>query len=250
MGKFATDAVMLATVTGWAYLISYSYEWGYLSFFKLSPKLIIVDFASVLLSLIAIFSIVIFSAFISYAFLRKSASDGVFKIEIKRMAANLLIFVCIPYYLVGWDAKIFIFLMVFVAVSSKNIIDIFKIKERSFKKRLETLHQTLTGSELSILEWFYEKLKKSLVFKLIFILITVQFANLVGYSLATKQETWYLIEGNPELAIITMYGDRILAMPLDRVNLKLKTKLYVLTPESLSSLNRGINIESIGSLSL
>lgn len=246
--RFLTDTLVIAAITSWAYLLSYFYEREYLSYFSLSARLIVVDFSSVLFALIFIVTSCASLWFSSYFLLKKSESDTPVIKEIKIIGGLFFITVLVPILYFGFNRTGMTYSLFFALFVIDRLIELYKADGSSIKAKIEFIHMKMSAFNLNPFDWFSFNLKRTWIFKILFIGLTFYIAGVHGFFNASNQRTWYLIQGTPELAIITMYGDRIIAMPLNRANSTLESKLHLFNVDQIAEASKVINIEKIGPL--
>lgn len=248
LDKFVSEAIVIAFFSAWAYLITFFYEAGYLAHFGLPPKLIVIEISSVLIALIALIGFLISLFFIGYYVLGTENATSEIGNEIRAISFCFFFTILIPILLFGINKNTYVYLGGFAMFLCLRAISIFLSKGKTIEEKLK--YQEGKRDRDGPLYWLSDRLGRKWLIKIFFFIFTLILASGIGGSKAVKQDDHFIIQGEPELVIVTMYGDRIIAMPFDEASHLVDRKFYLLNAEYLAKEGRAIYMKKLGRLNL
>ena len=251
LDRLATDTVLLAAFTGYAYLTSFLYNWGFLSHYGLSPQLIQVDLASMLLTTVVL-AVVMTSIFVVsfYIFFWNKEDKTAIEREVTQLIQVFFIIVVLPMIFFGFKETVKVATLAIIGFLLIRCISLFFTEGNTLEEKLLYQEKRRANEKDHIVDWLVSRIGRKWLRKSFWLLIFLYSSFEIGKSTAFRQDDYYIIEGEPELAIIAIYGDRIISMPINREKKTLQRKLYLLNTQIVAEKGKGMTLEKIGALAL
>ncbi len=209
--KYLSEASLLAFLTFGAYLIAYVYDYGYLSYYKISPEVIKISIESFFWIFIAIFLIIIMLFLIIQAIMNFFPYHPALRMRIFKIfyfVALTIIFyklfgLSIEFYVILGMALLFIFLLFIMPLL------LYKDKKTFIDKLIADEEHPTNELHAKVLD----KLGPLHYNLLITIIILAGLAFSIGKSQAIKEKNYYVMADNPSVAVIRMYQDILISIP-------------------------------------
>jgi len=249
LSRFLTDAIIIAFITAWAYVLAYLYEFGYLSQYKIPADLINIQVTSIISSilLLAFFlaSIGLLGLWFFDLFLKRSYSPlGLFFIQ---WFIAFLIIVGIPLFVgVIFHAltAFFCYLVWFIS----DLVSLTRTKGNDFSEKARNL-RTIQVRQND----FIDRVSKRIGFGwflTIAIIVGISYSGYaIGYGSAARKTDYLIITINEkEFAVVAIRQNNAIALPINKETEELGKEIYIYNLEKLSESGIGMKIESIGKL--
>jgi|GEM_PF-4275223 len=206
-----TDAIILAIITALGYLLSYSYEAGFLSFYGLESKFVELPLVTIISSSFGSFSVfcmlLYFANYLFQFFENKSNIKNIIKTTkevILFLSLIFLLLVCLSKLGIIWDSLLFIF----------SIIELIFAILFLFIMQFNNSSNSKKNRDIIVLA----------------ILITssiYSFSFSLGEKYAETKKDYYVIDSMPNHVVISTYEDKFIIVPIDAEK-KVFTRQYML----------------------
>lgn len=219
--KLFSDAIVIAVLTSWLYLVGYAYRFGYATYFRF-PEQLVSPGPTMVLQVAFTLGGIFFAYFIF--------ADGIWNLlpksntaiakTVRRYIAFLLLFglILIPY---KNDLKFVLIAFGCVAIGKALLDFVLPLggklsKGKSYEEKLESYSQivdnVLSGRLIGIIRRTTGVQFLSLAFLAIFVVL---FSHTIGKQHAKDKEMFYLLEDSPNVAVLAIEGELIIAAPFD-----------------------------------
>lgn len=226
-----TDGILIALFTGFSYMVAFTYEAGYASFYNIPWHLISMSITNILICLMIIFAV----AFITFNTINSiwiilPVPDRPIKYFIRRFLIFLMI-LFIPtllffnkflYWLISICLAIFLGLFEF-------LFPLFSQKDKASYEAKLVAQANYDYEEGKRLLWHSidKRYGRFLVNALIFGFIALSSAYCLGFKNASEKTSYYIFVSSPERVVLAIYGDTIISAPFNRKTREIEPQLWV-----------------------
>jgi hypothetical protein len=219
--KLFSDAIVIAVLTAWLYLVGYAYRFGYATYFRFPEQLVSLGTTMVLqvaFTLGGIFFVYFIFADGIWNLLPKS-NTAIAK-TVRRYIAFLLL---VGLFLMPYKKDLKFALIAFGCVAIGKALMDFVLplfgklnKGKSYEEKLESYSQivdnVLSDRLIGIIMRIAGVQFLTLAFFAIFVVL---FSFTIGRQDAKDKEMFYLLEDSPNVAVLAVEGELIIAAPFD-----------------------------------
>jgi hypothetical protein len=246
---FLSEGFMIAAASACAYLLAFNYEKGYAQHFSIPVQLINVSLATILLFIALALGFLALSVVYLSPFLTMLGHPR------RRYFFIIALYAVVPIYLYGpsdWRrwlplASVFLGGVVLFGLIDYGVPLLAHKKAGDFQARYEA-QAALDRAHPS----FAVALHRWLGFDAYFLfasLIAFSFiASTAGEAEALQQKTFYVTNTTPELVVLRIYGDTVIAAPFDRASKEVHKSFRILKVSDDAGL--ALTLEEVGPLKL
>ena len=245
--KLLTDAIIIAFISGYIYLITFYYEYGYCSYFNIPNGLI-----SPSLNTILIFAVSFISFFLSSFYvltftapLLRSLSDpkkeAIRPFLFVNFLALITSFILTRVY--GFELEIILYLIggiILINIFQYSIPLYRSIKKKNLVEGFKEYHEPEDPWDIS--DIFIKKFGIG-IFRFLFVLLAIiGVSYLIGKGEAINKDTYYLVN-NSNTVVLRIYNNIMICSPLDTSNNIISDELILLNltkPEEIRLRKRKI----------
>ncbi|UCE65875.1 MAG: hypothetical protein JSU85_13605 [Candidatus Zixiibacteriota bacterium] len=225
--KWISEGLLIVAIPALIYYISFGFEMGYCSYFRIPYAVISIDINSIFPTIVVIaFSIIIPLYFYIY---RKSSVPR--KINFSQRIIIILTVISIALLIVVFKIKIG-----FVKSIALGVMGIFILTIILFLSNIESIKR----------DEYWFKLLIWIPAIILSIFSVFEFGNAYGSHNARSKKSFYIYEVNPEIAVLRIYNDRLICAEFDRVNKTVDSAILIINISSNSPVR--LHEEEIGPL--
>lgn len=224
------EALLIAALTGGAYWLTFRYEAAYIGAFGLPPHLVEVSLQTVLTVTLAVSGVIWILFWITNLVVTSWPEHPAIQEKVFRIGLMLLFPL---WHLLNYGFRTQDWL---VYVIPFTVIVIFEIAwpflifrdKPTFRERIIADEIAESGvRERGIAGRIFTSFGPSAYGLLVLLVLGSLLANAAGKAKAFTQKEFYVFASDPNIAVIRMYGDTILAVRFDRVKNKLKEQVII-----------------------
>lgn len=242
--KAVIGGLTAVVLPGWAYVLAYFFEYGYLLHFGISPELMHIQYINIIAAVLSVSFFVFVLVQYGFNFLHKAAKN---KKKVQSFLviwiSLILIFGLLPFItlqnLIG-NSCLIVMLMITLIIG----IEIWQNPGKNIEEKINfTLEK---HGENAFFDWAGEKI----MFTILFISFTFYISFMVGGLWARQKQVFPIIEQDNEvLIIIRIYNDEALALPWFIGGHELGKEVFILKTDELTK-NKGMTRQNVGSLNI
>lgn len=251
--SFFSEAALIAFLTAIGYVIAYSFEFGYVTYFKIPSQLIEITIPSIILSWAIVLAVALST--ISILIFCLSSIDHNNIIHIQMVVTGFFVFInlCIL-ILFNFDWEECSLLLVPTAIvliykwgwpfiryykeigSYGDKVAKLMRNDHPSKNPLPTPQNSIASNTLTLIMGSI-------------LLIALSFA--LGHGFAKQEINFYVFESNQPKVILRIYDDKYICAPIDKRARKIKEQYYIVNASS-ANLNRSLSLtlEKVGPLTV
>lgn len=245
-----TDAVVIAILTSWAYLLAYLFEYGYLSYFGIPSDFIDIGLISIIVALLWVsgFLLLFFvlgTFIIPFLFRRRKTHLGE---KLSSWITMFLLVVFIPLLTGGYGHA----MLAFGSLSGFLFAEIMEI---FFFTKGASLNEKIANQDAKeakrnrIFDWLAGKIGFGGISAIALFFVVSYLAFAIGSGNAVRKNIYPIIsENGQELAVIVVRQNDAIALPFNREKGELIREVYVYNLEDLAKAGVGLKMEKTGKL--
>lgn len=253
-----SEGFIIGAISLLGYLCAYLYEYSYLDYFKIPKEFVSLNLTNIFIAVLSITGLVVTLLVLLNVFSTAGLLEAHTELK-RRVRFSLILFVYLFYqinvYKSQWKEWLVTasFLIMFVLFDFAWPVLVYR-KEKTMENKIKAddLAEERTGQRTiysKIVGFIYKKFGLLLLQLLAFAAIILFLAFDVGKMSAFQQKTFSTITINGEsFAIIRIYGERLLAKPVDKETKRLANKLFIFRTDDLSKQKIFLKIEDMGPL--
>ncbi len=252
-----TEGILLALASALSYFLVFYYEKGYAQYFDIPVSFIqvsfidVIVFASIVLGAIWLFTVFMNPFVIA---IQTVKVHPVIRAALLRLLP-LIVFFVIVFFLFGYSNRkywggalavvIFIALLEFVMplLSRRNVSGYVNklVAQEEFDQEFDESHPDIFGLIKRHYGW-------RLLLIILGVFLSTVLAEQAGLARAVNQSKFLVLDTSPEMVVLRVYGDRMIAAPFNRKTQEVESKfvIKVLGEDN----NLVISPEDVGSLKL
>lgn len=248
-----TEGVVISAIPLLGYAITFTYEMGYASYFSIPVKLINIDIPSVILSTFYVVLTLIILFIIGRSYLTLLNRENIIHRSLFKLFPVMMAFITLLIiYNRNWEKWIGISVMLVIYILLEFAFPLLtQRKIQGYKNKLteqEKLEENFNKkSKQAISRYIIDKIGLSSlgIIVVIFFAIFISFAS--GENHAIKKEDFLIINnGNSELSVLQIYGDKLIASPLNKGNKEVEKSFYIYEVNEVSNVE--LKLEKVGPL--
>lgn len=225
-----SEGLIIAAASAGAYLFAFYYEKGYARVFSIPIQLVNVGLVNVL-----IFAAVIFGL-LSFLIMYLNPLLFAFGVRHARLILLVFLYTCVPIYLYGWaDWKHWLIpvgALLLFAVLIAFVIYVLPLivhrKEGDYAARYAAQAEIDQNAPPSPVETLNQRIGFDVAFIFGLLLISTNLASSAGEAEALQQKLFYVTNTSPEMVVLRIYGDTLIASPFNRSSKEVQKSLHVL----------------------
>src|SRR5688572_29010745 len=211
------DALFIAGLTALAYWLSFTYEAAYLRVFALPPELVEVSLQTTLLVAFVLYGAgsTIFWLINPLSILWKDRST-----QRKLIPLTVTTIVCLWWLLnFGFRTEDLVMYLVFMTFAAFLTVVLFSYQT--------VIDESLNSSPPTLIDIVRTASGPTGYTFILWAFMGTFLASIAGMAKGATQKEFFLFSDYPEIAVIRIYGDRILALPVDRKSKTVKQRLII-----------------------
>lgn len=247
-GLALTEGLLIAVASAGAYLLAFYYEKGFTSYFKIPTHFVNVSLATIF---------IIVALAISFLLFIFPIADFIFQLirglhpVLYPSIATLLIvslFSVIHLYLFGlsnWALFIFHLVMLGLVALLFFVLPVVTRRKGNFIERIEE-QQKRDRSVIGLYDVIASRFGRDTLLIIAFSILSINFAENAGEAQAMKRVEFLVINTEPEMVVLQVYGDNMICAPFNRETKEVQTKFTVIKIAEDSKM--ALNLEKVGPL--
>lgn len=225
--KTLIDVLILSIGPILAYLLTYSYEYGYTKHFKIPTELISPNITNIFIVGVAFWSIFIPVIFLCNIFLISFGKvNNIYHRTLLRLSPMYLIFF-IYFLIYGFNTLIaYISVLILLFTLWEFFFPILFFRNiKGYKEKLKKQEEK-EESVKNILDKIRANLGQSGVLLIFVIYVSIITAYNLGVSKAISQKEFLLLE-KQQMVVLRIYGDRLICAPINIENKEIDNKIKI-----------------------
>lgn len=244
-----SEGIILALASAGAYLLSFYYEKGYASVFKIPVSFIEISLTSMLTFGVIIIGVFLFIMPITNLLLMFTLSSSRPVLQRTLLPVILVaLLVVVQIYLFGilnWKLWLPFVIMLIVFIFFQFIFPLIVQRGGKYTDKLKAQEET----EEQFTDAFVimrRRFGNSSLIIILVLLLGIVVAESAGIADAINQREFLVTNTNPEMVVLRVYGDNLICAPFDRNTGEVKQSFTVL--KIADDANLGLSLENIGPL--
>ncbi len=217
--SWLTEGVVIATAPLIGYLMTYSFQWGYVSYFGMPIEFISVDLSQVIRTTIGVMLSFLFLLSLYEHVPADTAKKNILYYRLLTVAP-LYIYLGIYFFIHKTPFATGLFVGAIIALSLSLIVPIFTEKnKKSYKEKLEAYEEKVKlkkKSQGALSFKLYERFGDVNVGLIVNLIIILFFVEVSGEIYASNKKSFLVLTNNPNKIVLNTYNDKVICASLDR----------------------------------
>lgn len=220
ISKFLSEGLIIAGITLFSYLVAFSYQAGYASYFQIPLQFITISITTIFISFAYVLGIAVGAYYIFsliWIFTPKDNDPVSFSIRKLVIVFIFELFIFIPFTKFNWTTVILFFSILIIFIFFEFIFPLItqRKSDNTYAEKLIAQEEIeIYFQKNTLVSEIDKRFGRWFVTSLLYVLLALGYSYAVGYNKAESKEYFYVTD--KDTVILAIYNDLLITSKYDR----------------------------------
>lgn len=241
-----SEGLVIAALPVLAYLLTFCYELGYTSEFNIPIHLITPNITTIFIAAGSILFVVVLAfIFVNLIYTLFQKDGSLPRRLVKYAPLIVMLYIYINLFGLNWEEYIFIIILLVFFLALEFLLPLIgQRKVKGYKNKLAAQDE-FDSKLVTLYGKVFRLTGRTMAYIILYVIMLAQISLAAGRSEAYKQTEYLVIDKQCEQVALRIYGDIIIAAPVDVRNRTVENKFYIY---NINNYDLVLQLEDIGPL--